>query len=239
MQRKVQGLSDHQRAATTLTQDKIRARYLHPFSTQGRLLHATLANTLWHRVTQAFLRRLCLSTKELCLTNWRGNGPTVLHCRPERITLQGMDFMGLDDEIAGGALLEEALQSLDDIGNPVVQSPDPCPLSAGSQRTGSILGRFSSRTCWLETPLLSQVAACIQGIPALKLEHAFPGHVIAACTPHDVHDMLLNARKYAPPKSRVVHPRLPPGMFQNALLRQHQLVCAARSRSIRDAITRA
>ncbi|CAK0736308.1 hypothetical protein CVIRNUC_000725 [Coccomyxa viridis] len=62
--RKVQGLSDHQRAATTLTQDKIRAR-------------------------------------------------------PERITLQGMDFMGLDDEIAGGALLEEALQSLDDIGNPV------------------------------------------------------------------------------------------------------------------------
>ena len=63
----------------------------------------------------------------------------MLHCRPERITLQGMDFMGLDDEIAGGALLEEALQRLDDIGDPAVQSPDPCPLSAASHCIASIL----------------------------------------------------------------------------------------------------
>ena len=48
----------------------------------------------------------------------------MLHCRPERITLQGMDFLGLDDDIAGGALLDEALQDLDETGNPAVQSPD-------------------------------------------------------------------------------------------------------------------
>ena len=70
MQRKVQGLSDHQRAATTLTHDKIRARYLHPSPTQGRLLQDTLADTLWHLVTQAFLHPLCLPTKLLCLIDW-------------------------------------------------------------------------------------------------------------------------------------------------------------------------
>ena len=168
----MQGLSDQQRAATTLTQDKIRARYLHPSPTQGRLLQNTFAESLWHHVTEAFLHTLCLSMKLPCLITWQGDRATVLHCRPERITLQGMDFMGLDDEIAGGALLEEALQRLDDIGDPAVQSPDRCPLSAGLHCISSNLGRFSSWSCWLENSLLSQVAACMSHILFLKLEHA-------------------------------------------------------------------
>ena len=36
-----------------------------------------------------------------------------MYCRPDKITLQGMDLLGLDDNIAGAHLLEDALQAMD------------------------------------------------------------------------------------------------------------------------------
>ena len=45
-----------------------------------------------------------------------------LPCRPDKITLQGLDMMAPDDNIAGGRSWEDALQAMDATDNPVVNA---------------------------------------------------------------------------------------------------------------------
>ena len=154
-----------------------------------------------------------------------------------------MDFMGLDDEITGGSLLEEGLQGLGLTGDPVVQSP--IPQSAGFHRVASIWIRFPAKGSSLGIiPAALQMAACMSGVSAFQLDQSFPGHIIATCTPHDVYDSSPTchsrlAKLYHPIQCHmVVHPRLHPEGLRSALLRLCKPVCAARSRSFCDAITR-
>lgn len=119
LQRKVQGLTDQQRAATTLAKDRMRARC---FLT----LMACCCTCMAFSATCSAAALLTLSWKGAdygaCGRLWVSG----LDCRPEKITIQALDFLGPGVDITDGDLLEDALQKWEPAENTAVGPTCAC-----------------------------------------------------------------------------------------------------------------
>jgi hypothetical protein len=102
----MQGLANQQCATNTLAKDKQKARC---FQLQASSM-----------LSQLQAHNIVLAVNSLHACELLKPLRVFLHCRPEKITLQGLDLMGLDDNMASANLLEDALHALDTSDNPSV-----------------------------------------------------------------------------------------------------------------------